>query len=124
MFKQKASIKKDARQRIRKRIRKKLQGTQERPRVFVKKSNRYIYAQVIDDDNHQIITAASSLEKEFKAKNKNTKNKDASQAMGKVLALRLKEKKIDTIVFDRGTYPFHGRIKHLAEALRKEGLIF
>lgn len=124
MFKDKTSVKKEARQRIRKRIRKKMQGTPERPRVFVKKSNCYIYAQAIDDQNHKTIVTASSLEQEFQKNNKNTKNKNASEALGKILAQRLKAKKIKTIVFDRGTYPYHGRIKQLAEVLRKEGVIF
>jgi large subunit ribosomal protein L18 len=124
MYKDKSSVKKEAGQRIRKRIRKKMQGTPERPRVFVKKSNRYIYAQAIDDQNHKTIVTASSLEQEFQKNNKNTKNKHASEALGKILAHRLKEKKIKTIVFDRGTSPYHGRIKQLAEVLRKEGVIF
>lgn len=124
MYKDKSSVKKEAGQRIRKRIRKKMLGTPERPRVFVKKSNRYIYAQAIDDQNHKTIVTASSLEQEFQKNNKNTKNKHASEALGKILAQRLKEKKIKTIVFDRGTSPYHGRIKQLAEVLRKEGVIF
>jgi large subunit ribosomal protein L18 len=124
MFKDKTTVKKEARKRIRKRIRKKVKGTLERPRVFVKKSNRYIYAQVIDDESHRTVIAASSLEAEFQKKNKNTKNRTAAEALGKILAERLKRKKIKTIVFDRGTYPYHGRIKQLAEVLRKEGLIF
>jgi len=124
MLKDKTVVKREAKRRIRRRIRKKLQGTPERPRVFVRKSNRYIYAQAIDDLNHRILTTATSLEKDFQKNNKNTKNKNASEALGKILAQRLKDKKIKTIVFDRGTYPYHGRIKQLAETLRKEGVIF
>ena len=124
MFKDKMTIKEFARKRIRQRIRKKIHGTLERPRVYVRKSNRYIYAQVIDDDNHSVLVSASTLEKELQAKGKSTKNVDASSALGKVLAKRLKEKKIKTVVFDRGVYPYHGRVKSLAEALRKEGLTF
>jgi large subunit ribosomal protein L18 len=124
MNKDKAEINKKKHKRIRMRIRKKIHGTYEKPRVFVRKSNRYIYAQVIDDNSHKILAAASTLEKEFKAKNKNTNNMESSKALGKMLAKRLKTKKIKTIVFDRGLYPYHGRIKSLAEALREEGVIF
>jgi len=124
MLKDKAAINKKKHRRIRMRIRKKVHGTEEKPRVFVRKSNRYIYAQVIDDSSHTILAAASTLEKEFKVKNKNTNNMESSKALGKILAKRLKAKKIKTIVFDRGLYPYHGRIKSLAEALREEGVIF
>ena len=124
MFKDKVTIKEKTKNRIRQRIRKKIQGTQERPRVFIRKSNRYIYTQVIDDISSNVLASASTLEKEFKTKNKNTKNVDASGVLGQILAKRLKAKKINTIVFDRGFYPYHGRIKALAEALRKEGLTF
>ena len=124
MFKDKVTVKEIARKRIRQRIKKKIHGTSERPRVYIRKSNRYIYAQVIDDDNHNVLVSASTLEKELQTKGKSTKNVDASSALGKVLAKRLKEKKIKTVVFDRGFYPYHGRIRSLAEALRKEGLTF
>jgi large subunit ribosomal protein L18 len=70
------------------------------------------------------LTAASTLEKEFRTKNKNTNNVESSKALGKMLAKRLEAKKIKTIVFDRGLYPYHGRIKSLADALREEGVIF
>ncbi len=124
MFKDKATVNKKTHRKIRMRIRKKIHGTQERPRVFVRKSNRYIYAQVIDDTSHTILTTASTLENEFKIKNTNTNNVESCKALGKVLAKRLKTKKIKTIVFDRGLYPYHGRIKSLAESLREEGVIF
>lgn len=124
MHKKKTTVKKEARSRIRNRIRKKIQGTSERPRVFVSKSNRYIYSQAVDDEKGMILAAASSLEKEFKAKEKKTKNIKASKIVGETMAKRLKKKKIKRIVFDRGVYPYHGRLKALAEAMRKEGLIF
>jgi len=124
MFKDRAAIHKKTHRRIRMRIRKKIQGTQERPRVYIRKSNRFIYAQVIDDTSHTILTTASTLEKEFRTKNKNTNNVESSKALGKILAKRLKTKKIKTIVFDRGLYPYHGRIRSLADALREEGIIF
>ena len=124
MLKQKTVLKKEARKRIRKRIRKKIRGTSERPRVIVSKSNRYIYSQAVDDETGRIITAASSLEKEYRNKNRKTKNIQTSKAVGEILAKRLKEKKVKKIVFDRGFYPYHGRIRALAEAMRKEGLVF
>ena len=124
MFKKKTLLKSEARKRIRKRIRKKITGTAERPRVFVFKSNRYIYTQAIDDVTGRIVVAASSQEKEFKEKKKKVKNMEASKAVGEMIAKRLKSKKIKQVVFDRGIYPYHGRVKALAEAMRKEGLNF
>lgn len=124
MYKDSVSLKKTAKSRIRKRIRKKISGSPERPRAFVYKSNRHIYIQVIDDVSGRTLMAASTLEKIFKEQNKNRKNIDASQAVGKLIANKLKENKIKTVVFDRGLYPYHGRVKILAEAMRKEGIIF
>ncbi len=124
MLKDKSKTRKKIKTRIRRRIRAKIRGTAERPRVFVFKSNRYIYAQAYNDENGTVLASACTLEKAFKEKTKNTKNRDACQSLGQVLADRLKEKKIERIVFDRGTYPYHGRVKNLAEALRKGGLAF
>jgi large subunit ribosomal protein L18 len=124
VLKSKADIKKLRKKRIRARIRKKIKGTPERPRVLVVKSNRYVYAQVIDDLSGRVITSASTLEKSFREQSKNTKNKEACQLLGSILAKRLKEKNIQAIVFDRGMYPYHGRVKILAEALRAEGISF
>jgi large subunit ribosomal protein L18 len=83
-----------------------------------------MYTQVIDDLSGKVLTAASSLEKEFKELSKNSKNKKACEALGGLLAKRLKEKSITSIVFDRGAYPYHGRVKTLADAVRKEGIQF
>ena len=124
MYKDKVAVKKMAKERIRKRIRKKIRGTTERPRVYVFKSNRYVYTQVVDDENGHILASASTLEKEFKGKNKNFKNTEACQVLGGMLAKKLKEKKIERVIFDRGVYPYHGRIKAFAEAMRKGGLVF
>lgn len=124
MYRNKIELKKKAKERIRKRIQKKIKGTSERPRVYIFKSNRYIYTQVIDDENGRILTSASTIEKEFKEKNKNHKNSEASNILGEILAKRLKQKKIEKVVFDRGISPYHGRVKALAEAIRKGGLIF
>lgn len=124
MLKDKMKVRRERTDRLRKRIRDKVRGTGQRPRVHVHKSNLYIYTQAVDDSAGRILVAASTLEKEFREKAKNTKNKDASALLGGLLAQRLKEKKIDQIVFDRGDYPYHGRVKALAEALRKEGIRF
>lgn len=124
MYKDKVQVKKKTKKQIRKRIRMKIKGVLERPRIFVFKSNRYIYTQVIDDENGAVLESASTLDKEFREKNKNTKNTEATQVLGEILAKKLKQKKIDKIILDRGIYPYHGRVKSLAEAMRKGGLIF
>jgi len=124
VLKDKAVIKNERKQKIRLRIRKKITGTAERPRVYVFKSNRYLYAQAINDLEGKVVAAASTLEKEFREAGKNLKNKEACQLLGERLAQRLKEKNIGQIVFDRGIYPYHGRVKILAEALRQSGLAF
>ncbi len=124
MLKDKSKTQRAIKTRIRRRIRAKVRGTAERPRVFVFKSNRYIYAQAFNDDNGTVLASACTLEKGFKEKSKHSKNTAACESLGRALAERLKEKKIERIVFDRGTYPYHGRVKALAEALRKGGLAF
>ena len=124
MYKDKVEFKKKSRERIRKRIRKKVKGTSLCPRVFIFKSNRYLYTQAIDDEQSQVIVSASTLEKEFKEKQKNYKNIEASRILGDIMAKKLQQKKISRIVFDRGAYPYHGRVKALAEAMRKGGLKF
>ena len=116
--------KKEVRAKIRKRIRAKVNGSAARPRVHVYKSNRYLYAQAIDDGQNAVLASACTLEKTFKEQGKNLRNLEASGRLGEVLARRLKDKNIQKIVFDRGTYPYHGRIKTLADALRKGGIEF
>jgi len=124
VHKSKVDVKKVAKQRIRKRIRKKIGGTEDCPRVYIYKSNRYLYLQAVDDVNGAVLATACTLEKEFKEKKKNTKNLEASKLLGDLIAKRLKQKKIEAIVFDRGIYPYHGRVKMLAEAMREGGLKF
>ncbi len=124
MLKDKMKVGRERTKRLRKRIRDKVTGTAERPRVHIFKSNLYLYTQAVDDREGRILVAASTLEKAFREGAKNTKNKEASAQLGGLLARRLKEKKIDRIVFDRGGYPYHGRVKALADALRKEGIRF
>ena len=124
MLKDKKTEKKVRDNRLRKRIREKVKGTPERPRVHVFKSNAYVYTQVINDREGTVLLTASTLEKEFREKSKKTKNKDACGLLGEMLGKRLKAAKIDKVVFDRGTHPYHGRIKTLADAVRKEGIQF
>ena len=124
MLKDKVDIKKESKIRIRKRIRKTIRGTAERPRIYVFKSNRYIYTQAVNDDNGHIPASACTLEKGFKDNHKNFKNIQSCEKLGEIMAQRLKERNIEKVVFDRGIYPYHGRIKALAEAMRKGGLVF
>ncbi len=124
MLKDKLIIKQETKARIRQRIRKTVRGTADRPRVHVFKSNKYVYTQAINDDNGTVLAAASTVEKEFRAVSKNTKNLASCEKLGELMARRLRERKIESIVFDRGVYPYHGRIKALADALRKGGLTF
>jgi large subunit ribosomal protein L18 len=124
VYKNKVYKKKQAKKRIRKRIRKKIKGTAEKPRLNVTRSNRYIYIQAVDDIDGVVLTSASTLEKDFRKKNDNTKNIKASETLGTTIAERLKEKGIKEIVFDRGHYPYQGRIKALAEFIRKSGVKF
>ena len=124
MFNKTIEAKKQKKDRVRKRIRKKISGTADRPRVIVLKSNKYIYAQAVDDTTGSVLASASTLEKDFRAKNKKAKNLEASEKLGEIMAQRLKGKKKKNIVFDRGIYPYHGRIKAVAEGMRKGGLTF
>lgn len=124
MLKDVTKIRQQKKLRVRGRIRRKVEGTADRPRVHVFKSNRFIYTQVVDDNTGSILAAASTLEKAFREKNAKFKTKGAAEALGALLAERLKAKKITRVVFDRGVHPYHGGVKALAEALRKGGLAF
>jgi len=112
------------RRRIRHRIRKKVAGTAAKPRLAVFRSDKHIYAQVIDDGSGQTIAHASSLGGGEKGKPKRGGNVDAAKAVGGAIAALLKEKGIEDVVFDRGGYLYHGRIKALADAAREAGLKF
>jgi large subunit ribosomal protein L18 len=113
--------KNEIRERIHTRIRKKLRGTPERPRLAIFRSVAHIYAQVIDDSKGVTLAAASSTEK---SDLKTGGNVEAAKAIGKRVAERAKEKGIDKVVFDRGGYLYHGRVKALADAAREAGLEF
>ena len=114
------------RMRIHKRIRRRVSGTDARPRLAVFRSVKHIYAQVIDDGKSHTIVAASSTEKGGTEKNeaKNGGNLAGAKEIGKLVAERAKEKGIKAVVFDRGGYQYHGRVKALAEAARESGLEF
>jgi large subunit ribosomal protein L18 len=106
------------------RVRNKISGTADRPRLNVYRSLNNIYAQVIDDTTGNTLVSASTLDEEIKAAVKNTGNKEAAKAVGALVAKRAIEKNIKNVVFDRGGYIYHGRVKELAEAAREAGLEF
>ncbi len=110
-----------ARLKRHKRVRGKVSGTPERPRLDVFRSAKNIYAQVIDDVNGVTIASASTVEKDFSGYGG---NKDAAKKIGQVIAERCKAKGIENVVFDRGGYLYHGRVKELAEGAREGGLQF
>jgi large subunit ribosomal protein L18 len=103
------------------RVRKKVFGTPERPRLSVYRSEKNIYAQIIDDINAITVVAASSVEKDFSAKGG---NKEGAKLVGALVAKKAIEKGITDVVFDRGGYIYHGRVQQLAEAAREAGLKF
>lgn len=110
-----------ARSRRHARVRKKIHGTTSRPRLAVHRSNRYISAQVIDDLNGTTLAAASSQEKDLRDKSLTV---ETAAEVGKLIAARAKEAGVESVVFDRGGYKFHGRVKALADAARDGGLEF
>jgi large subunit ribosomal protein L18 len=117
-------IKKTKKKRMRKSIRKIVNGAPEKPRMIVVRSNKYLYTQVYDDTTGNVLASASTLEKEVKAQLKSTKDKEAAKAMGKTIAERLKSINIRQVVFDRHMYPFTGRVKVFADSARENGIIF
>ncbi len=103
------------------RVRTKISGTAERPRLCVYRSNTNLYVQIIDDVAEKTLVAASTLDKEIKTK---YANKEAAKELGTLIAKKAADKKITTVVFDRGGYIYHGVVKELAEAAREGGLVF
>jgi len=106
------------------RVRKKIRGSVERPRLTVFRSNKHIYAQIVDDAAGNSLVAASTAETEICGENENGGNKAAASKVGKALAARALEKGIKQVAFDRGRYRYHGRIAALADAARDGGLDF
>jgi large subunit ribosomal protein L18 len=111
----------EARNRRRARVRKKLRGTAERPRLSVYRSNRYIYAQIIDDKEGVTVAAASSQEPDLRSGRLNV---ETAAKVGTLVADRAKEAGVSSVIFDRGSYKYHGRLKALADAAREAGLEF
>lgn len=106
-------------------IRKKISGAPEKPRMSVFRSLKQIYVQIIDDVNGKTLVAASSLSKEIEEEIKTAKSKvEISNAVGKLIGEKAKAAGIETVVFDRSGYRYHGRVKALADSARKTGLIF
>ena len=114
----------ERRQRIHYRIRKKVNGTAEKPRMVVFRSNKQIYVQVVDDEQGKTLCAAASNDKALAAQCKGKTGIEAAAIVGKAIAERCLEKGIDTICFDRGGYLFHGRVKSLVDAACEGGLKF
>ncbi len=106
------------------RARKNLQGTPDRPRLNVFRSSKHIYAQIIDDIAGKTLVAASTLDEEVKEKVSSTSNKEAAKQVGLIVGQKALDKGINSVVFDRGGYVYHGRIKELAEGAREAGLKF
>ena len=116
-----AQKKREARVRRHRRVRKKVEGSAERPRLAVFRSNKHISAQVIDDRSGRTIASASTVEADLRD---GSGNKDAAAKVGERLAQRAKDAGVDTVVFDRGGNRYHGRVAALADAARKGGLEF
>jgi large subunit ribosomal protein L18 len=113
----------EARIRRRRRVRKRVKGTPERPRLSVFRSLRHTYAQVIVDTSGQTLVSASTLSKEIRGELTRTGNTEAAKKVGELIARKSIERGIKTVVFDRDGYLYHGRVKALAEAARESGLI-
>ncbi len=115
---------KQRRARVKRRYRHLTKGTGARPRLAVYRSLRHVYAQLVDDEQGRTLVAASSLEKDVAGSLKSTGNREAGAFVGRLVAERAKEKGIETVVFDRGGFRYHGVIRAIAEAAREAGLKF
>lgn len=115
---------KESVRRRHRRVRRKVVGTSERPRLAVFRSNQHIYVQLIDDTRHHTLAAASTLEPDLRSDLEVSSNRDASVRVGQLIAERAKAQGIDQVVFDRGGNLYHGRVKALADAAREGGLNF
>jgi large subunit ribosomal protein L18 len=118
------NIRKAVHERVHRRIRKKISGTAERPRLAVHFSGKHIYAQVVDDDAGKTLIAATTTQKVALGKAKAGANRATAEVIGKLIAERARDKKIDKVVFDRGGFQYHGKVKALADAAREGGLKF
>lgn len=114
----------DIRQKKHRRIRHHLHGTASIPRLAVFRSNKHMYAQIIDDDQRTTLVSASTLQKDVKAELEYTDNVEAAAKLGTVIAKKALEKGIENVIFDRSGYIYHGKVKALADAAREAGLKF
>jgi large subunit ribosomal protein L18 len=112
------------RQKRHRRVRSKVYGTAERPRLNVFRSLKHIYAQLIDDNTGRTLAAASTVEASFRESKTSGGNIEAAKAVGRLIAERAREKEITRVIFDRGGYRYHGRVQNLADAAREGGLEF
>ena len=110
--------------RRKKRVRRKVSGTIERPRLSVNRSLKHIYAQIIDDENGRTLAHASSLSPELKGNTTESGKIEVAQSVGQLIAQKAKEQNIEGVIFDRAGYLYHGRVKALADAARDGGLKF
>lgn len=123
-MKDKSKQKHEARFKKKARIRKRISGTAERPRLVVFRSNLHISAQIVNDDTHAVVCSASSFSKDLREALKGKSKTELSIGVGKALAEKAKEKGIKSVVFDRNGFIYHGRVKALADACREAGLEF
>ncbi|MEW6456198.1 MAG: 50S ribosomal protein L18 [Acidobacteriota bacterium] len=124
MIKDKCKEKKRLREKRIKRIKKSIPKSQDRLRLVVFKSNKYLYIQAINDLDGNVLTSASTLEKQFRKKYQSFKNIEIAKKLGELIGERLLKKNIKKVLFDRRGYPYHGRIKAIAEGAREKGLEF
>lgn len=120
----KKNIKSEIRKKKHKNLRKHCFGTKECPRLSVFRSNKHMYVQLIDDENMTTICSACTLQKDVNQDLQSTSNIDAAIKLGKIIAEKMKQKNINKIVFDRSGYIYKGKIKELADSIRKSGLNF
>jgi len=107
-----------------KRVRQKISGDINRPRLSVFKSNKHIYVQIINDEKRETIVSASTLDKEFKVEGRASSDKGSALDLGSLIAQRAKDKGVTRVCFDRGGYKYHGKVKQVADGARKGGLQF
>ena len=119
-----ATIRKAARQRVHQRIRKRVAGTAERPRLCIHFSGKHVYAQAVDDEAGRTLVAASTAERGLVGNSKVAANRANAEVIGRAIAERLLAKKTERVVFDRGGFLYHGKVKALADAAREGGLKF
>ena len=120
----KGTLKQQARKRRHRRVRIKISGTPQRPRLSLHRGLKNISAQLIDDQNNKVLLTCSTFSKEFKKKNNYGGNKKAAALLGELIADKIKKAGIAEVVFDRAGYLYHGRVKEFADAARKAGLTF